>query len=185
MGMNGITAQMDLARALERLKRGSDREFSKLSTSEKEEVSGILNLLPEGADRQQVNLVKIDLDSLKRNQKKSWGRRLTPRYALNAPAIVLSDQSSFKTRTVNISQTGVLLKDPLPTQFRNKELHILIKVTDYVDGKDYTLVFRAKPVSVDPLVRLTFEATNPKNERILQHIFSELTQLQEATSDFF
>jgi hypothetical protein len=140
-------------------------------------------LIPEGASLEsleKVELVEIDRERLKRNKQKSWGRRLAPRYALSAPAIVLSDQSSFKTTTLNISYTGVLMKDSLPQQFRNKELHLLIKVTDSVDGKDYTLVFRAKPVPAEPWVRFAFEATNPKNEKIMQHIFSELTQIHDA-----
>jgi hypothetical protein len=180
MGMNGITAQMDLARALERLKKGSSGGLSKLSVAERDEVSGLLNLIPDGAELQKAKLIEIDLERLKRGKQESWGRRLTPRYALRAPAIILSNQSSFKTTTVNISQTGVLVKDPLPKQFRNKELHILIKVKDSSDGEDSTLVFRAKPVQAEPLVRFAFEATNPKNERIMQHIFSELTQIREA-----
>lgn len=86
------------------------------------------------------------------------GRRIAPRYSVELEVIILTQTRSFRTKSVNLSATGALLQDELPTEFMNSPLDIIfIKVLDEANKK--RLLFRGKAVG-GPLrtPRITFES---------------------------
>lgn len=73
------------------------------------------------------------------------GRRVAPRYTIAFEMIILSPTRSFRTKTVNVSASGALLKDYLPSEFMTSASLDIIFVLGS-SHKKKRLLFRGKAV---------------------------------------
>ena len=123
---------------------------------------------------------KIDLHALKKKYEKSLGlgRRVAPRFSVQISAVVFTSQVSFRTKTLNISASGVLLEDLLPPEFMKSKIEILFIYTEARTGQRHHLLFRGRPVG-GPLrsARVQFEDSAKRALETLQSLFAELTPL--------
>lgn len=69
-------------------------------------------------------------------------RRGAPRYDLNFEAVIFCRGNSFRTKTINISNTGALLADNVPIDFVDQELEIVLTRT--TGRNKETFLFKGK-----------------------------------------
>jgi hypothetical protein len=82
--------------------------------------------------------------------EKGWtdegvGRRRSPRYDLKVDVLICNQNRAFRTKTVDISLTGMQLSDLLPEEFSRGFLDIML-IGEHLGKKTY-LLFRGKIVA--------------------------------------
>jgi hypothetical protein len=88
----------------------------------------------------------VNLNLLKKGwTDESGGRRRSPRYDLNVEVLICNHNRAFRTKTVDISLTGLQLTDPLPGEFSRGFLDIML-IEENLGEKTY-LLFRGKLVA--------------------------------------
>lgn len=163
---------------------GLDRP-SRQEMDEDLELTGILNLHPEGSEFQPRNIVSfpealfqpVDLQRLKREYPdSSEGRRAGARYCLRVTVLICNHQKAFRTQTENVSYSGLLTKDQLPETFQKGFFDVLLIDESQIGKKQYVL-FRGTLVDgASSTRRVRFEAFGADAERKLTALFSEVTQ---------
>lgn len=122
----------------------------------------------------------VDIAALKRKYSGyHQGRRVAPRYGINLSVILYTVTKSFRTNSVNVSASGVLLKDHVPEEFM-KETFDVVFVDQNSKDRRY-MVFRAKvvggPVKSD---RITFLSSISNSQEVLMNVLDDLTPLAEG-----
>lgn len=164
----------------------SSRRLREESVSEEIELTGLLNLHPEGSEFTSVgfdgifntHFEPVDLALLRTNYgDHSQGRRVSPRYGLRVTVLISNHQRAFRTQTENASYAGLLIKDHLPESFHNGSFDVLLIDESRKDKKQYVL-FRGKVVlGPKSSNRIVFEAFTNDSEKKLTELFSDLTQV--------
>lgn len=191
MGMNAIS--MKAAAAAEtsessskRRKRRSRRREARVEESAHYQTDEFSITVLEGLD---YNILKqlseatfkpVNLEELKKRYEHvgGLGRRIAPRFALKMSTVVFNSKGSFKTETMNISSSGVLLRDTLPDTFMNGDFDILLIHENPDSGQKSHLLFRGEAVG-GPLRsgRVTFRSAAKSAVELLHKLFSDMTPL--------
>ena len=104
------------------------------------------------------------------------GRRIAPRFTVELEVIILTQTKSFRTKSINISASGALLKDELPELFMASSLDIII-VREAGNAKK-RLLFRGKAVGgPSKSCRITFQACVKDSDSELKETFRDLEPL--------
>lgn len=104
------------------------------------------------------------------------GRRIAPRFTVELEVIILTPTKSFRTKSVNVSASGALLKDELPDDFMTSSLDIII-VREAGNSKK-RLLFRGKAVGgPSRSCRITFQACVKDSDSELKETFRDLEPL--------
>ncbi len=104
------------------------------------------------------------------------GRRIAPRFTIELEVIILTQTKSFRTRSINVSASGALLKDELPEEFMTTSLDIII-VRQAGESKK-RLLFRGKAVGgPSRSCRITFQACVKDSDSELKETFRDLEPL--------
>jgi hypothetical protein len=122
--------------------------------------------------------VPINFDDLRLQYKDTKpGRRIAPRYQVTMEVIILTQNRSFRTTSINVSLSGALLKDPLPKEFMNCQALEIILIQSG-QGQVNRLLFRGKAVG-GPLssARITFIEVTGNSQIELQRSFKNLEPL--------
>jgi hypothetical protein len=178
MSMNAISAKMERnrARARRKLREQYDDEYT-------DELN--LNVEADGISGKEFrNLRKkkhesVDLDALKKKyQGMDLGRRIAPRFPINMSVVVFSQNTSFRTESLNISATGVLLKDLLPASFMEAPIEVLFIYENPRTGHKQHMLFGAMAVG-GPLrsARVTFKSSVHQSAELLEGLFVGLTPI--------
>lgn len=86
--------------------------------------------------------------------------------------------ASFRTESLNISESGALLKDMLPTNFMDTSFEVLITYNCPETKKQQRLMFTGEAVG-GPLrsSRVSFKSSANKTAELLQGLFVDLTPI--------
>ena len=105
-------------------------------------------------------------------------RRVSPRYALEFETVIFCRGTSFRTKTCNVSLSGVLLAENIPSQYVDQVLDIVL-IRKVGRSSEYYLL-KGKALGA-PLrsPRLQFFALNETLTRRLLQIFREETPLKD------
>jgi hypothetical protein len=122
----------------------------------------------------------VDINALKKKYSGfHQGRRIAPRYGVSLHVILYTVTKSFRTSSVNISASGVLLKDYVPEEFLKESFDVVF--VDQADSDRRYMVFRAKavggPVKTD---RITFLSSISNSQEVLMNVLDDLTPLAEG-----
>lgn len=163
--MNAISAKLAIV--------GSDEQVVEPSSSSTTELShqDFLSLLSNCQE-------PICLEDFKNNYIDSGpGRRQTPRYGLRVEVLICSAHRAFRTKTTNVSMSGLLLKDYIPDELMRGAVDIVLIDESRPEGKKY-LVFRGKAVG-GPLrsQRLFFNSAAPLAQNELAKLVEDLTPI--------
>ena len=114
-------------------------------------------LLAQMGQNQEENLIDLVVDPeqetpidhqalrIKYAHKPELGRRVAPRLDVALEVIIMSPARSFRTQTANISESGLLLQDPVPGFITKNPFEIILKFRDPQDaGKKETFVFQGQ-----------------------------------------
>lgn len=130
-----------------------------------------------------ASFASIDLNARPQLDQHAKARRAAPRYGISYRVLVVTAFQSFRTKTKNISATGMLLEDCLPEVFMKEHFDIVLVVEDDSPptGKPKsrkTLSFRGKAVG-GPLrsSRIHFSAAPLESQQALAQITKDLTPL--------
>ncbi len=184
MSMNAISTKLALLesdsspqrRSRRRRDSSDDLTFTDASMTLLGDISSEeLKALREGP--QQI----IDLEHLKRKYDgfAGLGRRIAPRFPLNLSVVIVNHKgSSFRTQSLNISESGALLKDMLPPNFMDSIFEILITYTCPQAKTPRHLMFTGQAVG-GPLrtPRVSFKSSANKTAELLQTLFADLTPI--------
>ncbi len=119
----------------------------------------------------------IDIDALKiKHADKKLGRRSAPRYALMCEVIIMAPNKSFKTSSLNVSESGALLADNIPTELRGQNFEILFIISQG-EKKDYML-FHAKIANPLYIDRVQFVKSIGQSQKKLAQWMDELTPVE-------
>lgn len=120
--------------------------------------------------------VSISLEQLKKKNINfdGLGRRNSPRFELKFTIIAIGKRESFRCQTVNISESGALLSDLLPTTFMTESFDLVMIMTEPQSQKTKYLLFTAKAVG-GPLRtnRILFRETTSQSSEQLKSRLSE------------
>ncbi|MGZ5279323.1 MAG: hypothetical protein ACXWC9_05245 [Pseudobdellovibrionaceae bacterium] len=107
------------------------------------------------------------------------GRRIAPRYEINLEVIILTQTKSFRTRSLNVSASGALLKDSLPKEFMaSQTLEIIFIMTD--QNCKNRLLFKGRAVGgPNSSSRITFLESGVNSQSELQRAFKDLSPLPQ------
>jgi hypothetical protein len=121
----------------------------------------------------------IDLDQLRlKYSDKSLGRRSAPRYSIRFEVVLMSSKKSFRTKTLNISESGALLTHLVPAEFTREVFEVLFTSVNESGKKEYYL-FHAKTVG-GPLRsnRIHFVKSMGDSAERLNDLFEKLTPIE-------
>ncbi len=104
------------------------------------------------------------------------GRRSTQRYSLQMTALIVSQVSTFRTTTVNISTAGVLLAEVVPSHLIGKEFEFLL-IDERASGNDKYLRFKASAIGGKFTQRIQFLSSSPETQERLGQLLQDLTAL--------
>lgn len=124
-------------------------------------------------------MTAIDFAELKRQHKDPTapGRRIAPRYELRMEVIILTQNRSFRTSSVNVSASGALLQDPLPQEFMSCTSLEFIFIQISRDQK-HRLMFRGRAVGgPNSSARITFIESAGDSQKVLHSAFKELAPI--------
>jgi hypothetical protein len=147
-----------------------------------EEISGLLELHQDGEvfpldpskNPKNLNYKPLDFSSLREEWEDPRGQRMAPRYELQMTVLIANHLKAFRTLSQNLSLTGLLLKDLLPTEFAEKVFDVVLIKTDASNKKTFFL-FRGKAVGRSTRSRrVKFEAMAPDSEAKLRKLFQGL-----------
>jgi len=121
----------------------------------------------------------INFEEMKRQYTDKFppGRRIAPRYEINLEVIILTQTKSFRTRSLNVSASGALLKDSLPKDFLSSQtLEIIFIMTDR--NNKNRLLFKGRAVGgTESSCRITFLESGANSQFELQRAFKDLSPL--------
>lgn len=154
-----------------------------------EELTGILDLHGNGDEftasafrrLKDIKFEPVDLAKLKKNWIETDGdRRFAPRFELKLTVLVCNHRKAFRTETMNVSVSGLLLKDVLPLEFSSSTFEVIVIEETAGRSKNY-LLFRGKAVD-GPIrtPRVIFESLAADTEAKLMALLSDLTPLIAA-----
>lgn len=120
----------------------------------------------------------VNLEYLKKlsPDETSEKRRAAPRFHLELTAILSNGYKTFRTKTVDVSFTGILLKDVVPEDFVQSIIEIVIKDESEKNKVRY-FHFRGRMINEGPsrTRRLSFQAMTKESEKHLLEILDDLT----------
>ncbi|PWU19730.1 MAG: hypothetical protein C5B49_05320 [Bdellovibrio sp.] len=102
------------------------------------------------------------------NYKDPSGRRSAPRVMCEVIVVVFTSAHSFRTRTVNISLSGVLLKEALPTTFAGEALDIVFIAEQPENNHTNYFLLHGRAVSGGKPTRLQFTMATHRAFKALQ-----------------
>ena len=109
----------------------------------------------------------------KEHRKAFTGRekRIMPRFEVDVEIVAFANNSSFRTRTLNLSLTGALLKDSLPKDYADHPIEVV--VVESRNGKKNRILLKAKAVG-GPFrtPRITFVGIGSRETQGLQDIIT-------------
>lgn len=117
----------------------------------------------------------IDMEKLKTQYKDTSqeGRRVAPRVPIEMTVIVYSQTKSHRTKSVNVSLTGVLLGSGIPDGFSSGAVEVVFIHEDPKTGKKKHLVFIAEVVDAkNGGKRLQFKTALEKSSEELEKILN-------------
>ncbi len=105
------------------------------------------------------------------------GLRSAPRYGVHLKVLLVSNSQIFKTKTHNVSLSGLLLEDLIPEKLMRGTVDVIL-VNESNSGKDRYLVFRGHAVGA-PLrtKRLAFDFVKTSSHKELSEMLFDLTPL--------
>jgi hypothetical protein len=182
--MNAISAKLALLEADSSTERRSKRRRG--SSDELTFTNASITML-DGISSEELRALRegpqqaIDLEVLKRKYEgfAGLGRRIAPRFSLNLSVVIMNHKgSSFRTESLNISESGALLKDMLPPNFMDSTFEILITYTCPETKTPQRLMFTGEAVG-GPLrtPRVSFKSSANKTAELLQSLFVDLTPI--------
>jgi hypothetical protein len=121
----------------------------------------------------------IDLGQLRNKYADlKLGRRSTPRYAVSIEVLLMCSKRSMRTKTVNISETGALLLDLIPSELAKETFEVLFTAINEQGRKEFFL-FHAKAVDA-PLrtKRIYFIKSLGQSSVRLHDLIENLTPLR-------
>jgi len=121
----------------------------------------------------------IDINQLrKKYEDRSLGRRSAPRYAVDFEVVVITSYKSFRSKTVNISETGALLADLIPLEFTRGVFEVLFTAVDE-SGKRQYFLFHAKSAD-GPLrsKRIQFIKSKGDSAKRFNELIEQLTPVE-------
>lgn len=125
--------------------------------------------------------VSISLEQLKKKNINfdGLGRRNAPRFALEFTIVAIGKRESFRCQTVNISESGALLSDLLPTTFMTEPFDLVMIMTEPQSQKTKYLLFTVKAIG-GPLRtnRILFHETTSRSAEQLKSRLCEEAPIQ-------
>lgn len=149
-----------------------------------EEVSELLNLHPDGtefeancfAPLKNLEYDTVNLDLLKKPgwQDPESGRRNVPRYDLSLTVLIGTYFKAFRTKSTNISLSGLLLQDDIPDDFTRDKFDVVI-IQDVSPTRKNYMMFRGRAIQTFNRTRriILLESQSGASER-LSYLFSFL-----------
>lgn len=121
----------------------------------------------------------IDINHLKEKYTdKHLGRRCAPRYSIHFEVVLMSSKKSFRSKTINISESGALLTELVPTELTREIFEVLFTAIDNAGKKEYFL-FHAKAAD-GPLrsKRIQFTRSMGDSATRLNHLIEQFTPIE-------
>lgn len=134
--------------------------------------SAFFDELANTAKIQPVNLGKIQ----KGLAEGELGRRASQRYALRMTALIVTEMSTFRTTSINVSIAGVLLEEMIPQHVIGKVFDFLL-IDEEAQGNDKYLRFKATAVGTKLTQRVQFVSSSPETQARLGQILQDLTAI--------
>lgn len=176
MSMNAITLKLAMMEALEN-SRGRRSKREQTTTNTDNHTCTRLNLNVDGKGSSEQTQKKIDLQALRQKYNHmDLGRRAAPRYSVRVSVLAFNNHDSFRTESVNLSESGVLLKDLLPKSFMDGAFDLVMLVRHPETNETHRLMFKAKAVG-GPLRsgRVSFNSSAGQTAELLQSLLADLT----------
>lgn len=163
--------------------RLADRSRAELE----EELSGILDIHQDGDEfnasafrkLKDIKFEPVDLEKLKNQvaDAMTGNRRAAPRFEVKLTVLVCNHRRAFRTKTENVSMSGLLLKDLLPIEFSTNSFEVVL-IEERENKPNNYLLFRGKAVE-GPFrtPRVIFESVAADTEAKLNRLLLGLTPL--------
>ena len=149
-----------------------------------EEVSELLNLHPDGSEfdancfapLKNLEYEPVNLDLLKKPgwQDPEVGRRVAPRYDISLTVLIGTYFKAFRSKSKNISLSGLLLQDEIPTHFTKEQFDVVI-IQELSPTRRNYMMFRGKVVDIfNRNHRIVLLQSQPGAAERLSYLFSFL-----------
>lgn len=150
-----------------------------------EEVSELLNLHPQDGEEFEANCFSplrgleyepVNLELLK---KPGWydtdsARRATPRYDISLTVLIGNYFRAFRSKTENISLSGLLLQDEIPDHFIKGQFDVVI-IQDVSPTRKNYMMFRGRAIeNFNRTRRIILMESQPGAAERLSYLFSFL-----------
>lgn len=181
MSMNAISARL--------AQKNSRDESSQDETTNTDSLLSIHDVTPAHLDGFSTDDLRklregpakvVNLEELKQRYEgmTGLGRRIAPRFSVEMTVVIFSSNQSFRTRSLNVSATGVLLHDLLPVSFMSTKIEVLLIHEDPATRAKRHLLFHGEAVG-GPLrtQRVVFKASAQKAAETLQGLLVGLTPI--------
>ena len=124
----------------------------------------------------------VNLDELKKRYENisDLGRRSAPRFNAQVLAIVYTATLSFRTASVDLSETGACFRELLPENFTKEPLEILF-VHENEEGQRQYLLFSGEAIGGPVRTpRVSFKSSAPQAAEALRGLLAQFPPLVAA-----
>lgn len=105
-------------------------------------------------------------------------RRIAPRYHLRFEILLINQKNSLRSRTINLSMSGVLIEDKAPKDFYNGPVDVVIIIPHLKSEQKTYLNFRGLFIGDDELSpRLTFMQDRDQSFDKLKDMIAEIEKV--------
>lgn len=135
------------------------------------ELSGRFNL----DDLRSESFEPVNIDSLVKGYRDPKGRRSAPRHEVQITVVLYTQNSSFRTSTMNISAGGAMLQDQLPKNFNLQMFDILFIYEDKNVSRKRYFMMKGQTVGADSTTnRIQFKGASPSTKESFHKFVEEL-----------
>lgn len=135
------------------------------------ELSGRFNL----DQLRSENFEPVNIDNLIKGYRDPQGRRAAPRHDVEITVVLYTQNSSFRTSTLNVSAGGAMLQDTLPQSFNLHVFDILFIYEDKKASRKRYFMMKGQSVGTDPKTnRIQFKGANPSTKESFHKFVEEL-----------
>lgn len=157
MAINSIAARLAFQKILEAIE-----------TEDSSEIFEVLQSTPKKP---------VDLERFRKEDPDTGpGRRRAPRYSLKLVVLLCGPHHSFRTQSINVSMSGILLSDVIPPYLLKDPFDIVLFEENSQDQKSY-IKFRGCAVGGIFTPRLQFVSASEGSQEKLFKIVEEMTAL--------
>lgn len=164
------------SRSSRRSKKKYDPDITEITVSidhlsEIKELSGRFDL----SRLRSEDFEPVNIDSLIKGYRDPKGRRAAPRHDVTITVVLYTQNSSFRTSTLNISAGGAMLQDSLPQSFNLHIFDILFIYEDKNLSRKRYFMMKGETVGADAKTnRIQFKGANPSTKESFYKFVEEL-----------